>query len=216
MANKGYLVYLDDVLFPIPPSKIELSIKNQNHTVKLIDGGELNILESAGLTDISFEVMIPQLTKYPFALYANDEFKDVLYYTSKLEDCKINKKPARFKVIRRSPTGEHLYDTTMTVSVEDYKIVDSASDGFDVGISINLKQYVSRKTKKLSASGGSTSNDRDSTKEPPQTYVVKRGDTLWAIAKKYLGNGQKYRVLATLNNIKNPNLIYVGQTIRLK
>ncbi len=46
-------------------------------------------------------------------------------------------------------------------------------------------------------------------------YVVKRGDTLWAIASKYLGSGTKYPQIAQENNIKNPNLIYPGQVFRI-
>lgn len=42
------------------------------------------------------------------------------------------------------------------------------------------------------------------------TYTVKKGDTLSGIAKKY---GTTYQTLAKKNNIKNPNLIYVGQKI---
>lgn len=48
------------------------------------------------------------------------------------------------------------------------------------------------------------------------TVRVVRGDTLWAIAKKYLGSGNKYPTLASWNGIKNPNLIYVGQIIKVK
>ena len=44
-------------------------------------------------------------------------------------------------------------------------------------------------------------------------YTVKRGDTLSGIAKKY---GTTYQNLAKLNGIKNPNLIYAGQKIRVK
>lgn len=47
------------------------------------------------------------------------------------------------------------------------------------------------------------------------TYVtVQRGDTLSGIASKY-GKGLSYRQLASINGIPNPNLIYVGQIIRL-
>lgn len=47
------------------------------------------------------------------------------------------------------------------------------------------------------------------------TYVtVQRGDTLSGIASRY-GNGLSYRQLASINGIPNPNLIYVGQVIRL-
>jgi flagellum-specific peptidoglycan hydrolase FlgJ len=52
-----------------------------------------------------------------------------------------------------------------------------------------------------------------SKKEEPQVYVVKKGDTLTAIAKKYNTTVQN---LVKLNNIKNPDLILVGQKLRLK
>jgi murein DD-endopeptidase MepM/ murein hydrolase activator NlpD len=44
------------------------------------------------------------------------------------------------------------------------------------------------------------------------TYKIKRGDTLSAIAKKY---GTTVNELVKLNNIKNPNLIYAGATLKL-
>lgn len=48
------------------------------------------------------------------------------------------------------------------------------------------------------------------------TYViVKPGDTLSQIAEKYAGGASKYKQLAAINGIKNPNLIYVGQKIML-
>lgn len=43
-------------------------------------------------------------------------------------------------------------------------------------------------------------------------YVVKRGDTLGAIAKQY---GTTVAKIAALNNIKNVNLIHVGQQIKI-
>lgn len=50
-----------------------------------------------------------------------------------------------------------------------------------------------------------------------KTYVtVEAGDTLSDIAKKYLGSASKYKTLASINNISNPNLIYIGQIIYLK
>ena len=47
--------------------------------------------------------------------------------------------------------------------------------------------------------------------EPKKTvYIVKKGDTLSGIAKKY---GTTWQKLKKVNNIKNANLIYVGQKI---
>lgn len=44
------------------------------------------------------------------------------------------------------------------------------------------------------------------------TYTVKKGDTLSEIAQKY---GTTYQELARINNIANPDLIYVGQVIKI-
>ena len=50
-----------------------------------------------------------------------------------------------------------------------------------------------------------------------QFYVIEKGDTLWAIAQKYLGNGNKYTKIFEDNRevIKDPDLIYPGQKIRI-
>jgi lipoprotein NlpD len=47
---------------------------------------------------------------------------------------------------------------------------------------------------------------------PQSSYTVKRGDTLFQIA---LDNGLDYRELAAWNGIDNPNVIHVGQVLRL-
>lgn len=45
------------------------------------------------------------------------------------------------------------------------------------------------------------------------TYTVKKGDTLSSIAKKY---GTTYQKIAKDNGIKNPNVISVGQKLKIK
>lgn len=48
-------------------------------------------------------------------------------------------------------------------------------------------------------------------------YTIVSGDSLWKIAKKYYGNGNKYPVLFEENRevIKDPDKIYPGQKIRI-
>jgi lipoprotein NlpD len=43
-------------------------------------------------------------------------------------------------------------------------------------------------------------------------YTVKKGDTLYSIA---LDHGQDYKDIAAWNNLENPNLIKVGQQLRV-
>ena len=48
------------------------------------------------------------------------------------------------------------------------------------------------------------------------THTVVKGDTLWAIAKKYVNNPFLYPELARLSNIKNPHRIYPGNRVRIR
>jgi len=56
-------------------------------------------------------------------------------------------------------------------------------------------------------------SDNQAQSNSPQHYIVKHGDTLSHIAVRYKTT---VSTLVNLNNIKNPNLIYVGQKIRIK
>ena len=47
-------------------------------------------------------------------------------------------------------------------------------------------------------------------------HTVVKGDTLWAIAKKYVNNPFLYPELARLSNIKNPHRIYPGNRVRIR
>ena len=48
-------------------------------------------------------------------------------------------------------------------------------------------------------------------------YEIKKGDTLWAIASAHLGSGARYTEIFEANRevIKDPDLIYPGQKIRI-
>ena len=47
-------------------------------------------------------------------------------------------------------------------------------------------------------------------------HVVVRGDTLWDIAKKYVGDPFRYPELTELSNIRNPDLIHPGDIVRIE
>lgn len=48
-----------------------------------------------------------------------------------------------------------------------------------------------------------------------RTYTVVSGDTLWAIAERFYGDGSKYQVIADASGIDNPDLIHPGQVLTI-
>jgi LysM repeat protein len=46
-------------------------------------------------------------------------------------------------------------------------------------------------------------------------YTVVSGDTLWAIAERFYGDGSHYPTIASANGIANPDLIMVGQVLTI-
>lgn len=48
-----------------------------------------------------------------------------------------------------------------------------------------------------------------------RTYTVESGDTLWAIAERFYGDGNRYQAIADASGISNPDLIQPGQVLTI-
>lgn len=219
----AYYFYLGNVLLPIPPSKLELKISNNNKTYNLINYSQINVLKNPGLSSLEFEVVLPN-TKYPFAMYKNN-FQNAKYYLGVLENLKVNRSAFQFIVVRKFPNGKDIFNTNIKVALEEYTITDTTEKGFDTKVKIKLKQYKEYSTKKVqvtikqyrppAVTRTVTTNNTAVAKPSGQNYTVKRGDCLWNIAKRFYGNGAKYTTIYNANRskIRNPNLIYPGQVL---
>ena len=217
----AYKMYLDGVLVPVTPSRVTVKVNNQNKTLVLISGEEINLLKDCGLTDISFDLLLPQVP-YPFT---NGEAQGADYYLSLLERLKDGKQPFQWILSRSRPDGAALLYSNLTVGLEDYQIDDDAGEGFDITVAVKLRQYRSFGTKTVTITPSPDASRPTATVTPPAretsgapnnaTYTVKSGDCLWNIAKKQLGDGSRWGEIYELNKdkIKNPNLIYPNQIL---
>lgn len=216
-----YLVYMGSVLLPIAPKKFSLKIKNQNKTMTLIDGTEINFLKDAGLSELEFEVLLPAV-QYSFAKY-DGGFKRPNYYTDHFEKLKTEKKPFQFIMVRQMPDGKILHDTNMSVSLESYTVTESADEGFDSVVSIKLKQFIpySTKTVKVEGSTATVTEGRNADNSPAPTrdvtHVVETGETVWSIAKAMYGDGSLYGAIAMVNPeiMDDPTAIQEGRILKI-
>lgn len=217
-----YSFFIDGMELPIAPQKLTVKIKGNNKTLTLINEGDINFLRAPGLTEITFDAVLPMLGQYSFA----NGYRRPDSYLNKLESLMTGKEPFRFLVSRVSPSGRLLYDTNMKVSLENYTVTEDATKGPDVTVSITLKQYISYSTKTVTVVKPKPEKKpvvqqkkkRETSSAPKvKTYTVKSGDCLWNIAKKYYGTGAQYTKIYNANKgkIKNPNLIYPGQVLTI-
>ncbi len=116
-----------------------------------------------------------------------------------------------------------LFNTNMQVSLEEYNISEDAENLFDVIVKVKLKQYKNYglKTVKISNEKNkalSYQKERSTESAPNnKTYIVKKGDCLWNIAKKEMGNGDSFKKIYSANqkliDKRNENTGYPVYTI---
>lgn len=209
----AYEVYIDDMLLPIPPQKIPIKYPGQNETATLINGEEINITRPPGLAEISIDVVIPQMD-YPCASW-DGSVEDAEEFISRLQDLKESGDTFGFIVIRDS------FDTNMDVTLEDYNVSDDVKEGLDLVVSLTMKEARHYGTKIMNfaivpeqpiPAAASPEPERPAAQPQVKTYTVKSGDCLWNIAKKQLGDGNRWKEIHNLNldKISNPNLIHAG------
>lgn len=129
-----YEIYIDKILLPVAPEKIEIKNKNMNKSYELVNGSEFNILKEDGLKTISFECLLPT-SVYPFSQYKNG-FKNPEEYINELLDLKELKKSFKLKIIRGEP-----FDTNIEVSLEDITLCEDAVEGRDIIVKLTFKEF---------------------------------------------------------------------------
>jgi hypothetical protein len=86
-------------------------------------------------------------------------------------------------------------------------------------VNVTLLEYVPAQISLSSVSPAKAAQTRQATSPSAtasgRTYTVKSGDTLSGIAARVLGDYRRYTELASLNKIRDPNQIRVGQVLAL-
>lgn len=201
MTN-GYDFYFKDgsdvLIFPITPGELTIKVGSNNKVVTLIDGGDINILKSPSLVEVEFEARFP-MRKYPYSR----EVSNFQTYHDKFKELKEKRKSFRFIVVRNGLTGGKGWETNLLMALEDYTLKESADEGDDVLITFKLKQFkeygVKIITTTATTSTSPTTRPNDGKDDSSAYYIVKKGDCLWNIAKKFYGNGAKWTIIYNAN-----------------
>lgn len=88
-------------------------------------------------------------------------------------------------------------------------------------VSLSFTEAVDSVTKVGPVSGGYAKPKpkpatKAATRRPgPRYYLMRKGDTLWALATRYYGNPYKWPVIAKASGIRNPRTIPIGKRITI-
>jgi nucleoid-associated protein YgaU len=187
---------------PILPPNFEVTVGNLNTKVNINEIGNINLIGKSDLKTITLESFFPNQNYY-FCEYS--DFPKPYECVEMIENWRLSGKPIRL-IITDTPIN-------LAMAIENFSYGERDGTG-DVYFSLELAEYIFLNVKKETKQKEyKQKTKRPITKEIPKSYVVKAGDTLWAIAKKLTGNGANYRTIASKNNIKNPNKIYPGQKL---
>ncbi|MCF6466340.1 LysM peptidoglycan-binding domain-containing protein [Clostridium sp. Cult2] len=205
---------------PTNPEELEKSSVQAIEKYEILKLGQIAIPTHMELKEYSFECEFPH---YPtHYIETPSQFKGADFYINLFKEWRSKLVPVRF--IASNGIGD---DINTLILIEELSIIEKAGEEGDKYISFKLLEYrpYGKKSVVIKEAKPSTPNTKVATTkpvEPQQTnpkstgyHVVIKGDTLWAIAKKYYGNGSLYTKVFNANKdkIKNPNLIYPGQNL---
>ncbi|MDE6021205.1 MAG: LysM peptidoglycan-binding domain-containing protein [Ruminococcus sp.] len=199
---------------PVNPESISIKRGSDNDKVSITGLGEITIIQSRCAVEFSFSSFFPA-TYFPGAKLR--EITPPLKIIKKIIEWQESNKPIHFIVTQ---CGIDLY-----CSIESFNYSEKGGDVGTYEYSLSLKEYREITVRQINvdvynqkATVTNTEQRVDNTQQP-KTYTVKSGDCLWNIAKKFYGDGSKYKRIYEANKSiipeSNPNLIHPGQVLTI-
>ena len=189
---------------PVLPESIKISFNANNSSAQIVDIGEITQKMGRKAKVISFESFFP-MGEFKGSVPWKDSHYPITFINA-IEKSIDRKLTVRFTFSR---AGKNELALSLLCTIEKFEYHEDGEDPNTIHYSITLKEYrspaINQIVKKKSGSSGKgkagkkKSSNRAKTSTKPKTYTIKKGDTLWAIAKKFLGSGNKWKSIYNAN-----------------
>lgn len=183
---------------PINPEEVNVQIEGDSEEFTISKLGNVSVPKDVKLNSYRLESYFPL---HPTHLSVTP-YKPPVYYKNLLVKWQRNKEHIRYIYTNGS------FGINVLVTIESFEYKESDASG-DVYFTLGLKKYVPfapRKMKVVKTASTKvvkkTTPPRQNPKPKYKTYSLKKGDSLWKVARNYTGKGSNYPALAKLNNIK--------------
>lgn len=198
--------FAEKLQLPVPPAEFSMTTGNLNETVNITNLGDIAQIGGEALAEVELTSFFPARP----APYTTRTVPDPYAAVELIEKWRKSKKPVRF-IITDTPVN-------LACAIEFFTWGERGGSR-DVDYSLKLKEYRFIQVKQVSqVQQVVVSPERPNTKPEPTSYTIKSGDSLFMIAKRALGDGNRWREIYEKNESvigANPNLIYPGQVLQL-
>lgn len=227
---------------PVNPEELEVSTSLDTETFEVLKLGQIVVPKHLQLKKYGFECELPtkrnpmvsevfkdtpgamglknyEVSGIPHYVETSNGFNDADFYLGKFESWMKRKLPVQF--IASNGISN---DITDDVLITELVVIEKAGEEGDKYVQLSMTEYKPYKKMiippKVDPNTGKTPKAAAiPTANPKSTgyHTVAKGETLWGIAKKYYGDGSKCNIIYNANKdkVKNPNLIYVGQKLKI-
>lgn len=193
---------------PWPLQEHNISSPHNTYSFDTINTGEVLAIGKKKLRTMTISSTFPS-KPYPFLF--SQTFPEPSVCIEMINKWRLSGKPIRVAIMDT--------DINLAMAIESFDYGKEDGDGSgDVAFTLALKEYSYlnvERSKKPSKKGVLKDRPREKSSKQVTSYLVKKGDTLWDLADKKLGDGSRWREIANLNGVADPRKLQIGAKLKM-
>lgn len=205
-------------VLPVTPREVKKSKSANVSSIALLNYGSVTSGSNRELEEIELSSFFPA-TNYgfvednirshryklpPVGCYHHKTLLTPEEYIRQFQELVNTGKPFSIRIDTIVPIWKHFIVKSFHYGLDD--------GSGDTGYSLTLLEY---RTPKKTVNGVEL-KERQQKLPAPETYVVVKGDTLSAIAKRFTGDGENWRKIASDNGVEDPKFLQIGTELVIK
>lgn len=192
---------------PWPLQDHQITSPHNTYSFDTINTGEVLAIGKKKLREMTISSYFPA-KPYPFLF--SQTFPEPSVCIEMINKWRLSGKPIRVAIMDT--------DINLAMAIESFDYGKEEGDGSgDVAFTLTLKEYSYlnvERSKKPSKKGVLKDRPREKPSKQVTSYLVKKGDTLWDLADKKLGDGSRWREIAKLNGVTDPRKLQIGAKLK--